>query len=30
MGRVHTYFPDTYVYALPDPDIGNVAVKYPG
>jgi len=27
--EVHTYIPNTYVYSLPDPDIGNVAVTYP-
>jgi hypothetical protein len=28
--EVHTYIPDTYVYSLPDPDTGGVAVTYPG
>jgi len=27
--EVHTCIPDTYVYSLPDPDIGNVAVTFP-
>ena len=28
--EVHSYIPNTYVYSLPDSDIGNVAVTYPG
>lgn len=27
--EVHTYIANTYVYSLPDPDVGNVAVTYP-
>jgi len=28
--KLHTYIPNTYVYCLPHPDIGNVAVAYAG